>query len=134
MAEFIMKDMVSRSGMAKQFVIASCATSSEEIFAGVGNPVYPRARAVLARHGLSCEGKRATLLRRDDYDKYDAFLCMDSANVASTLRIFSADPQNKVGRLLDRDISDPWYTGRFDAAYRDIYAGCESLFERLKQQ
>ena len=38
MAEFVLKDMVSRRGMADQFEIASAATSTEEIWNGVGNP------------------------------------------------------------------------------------------------
>lgn len=36
MAEFVMKDLVKKAGLEKQFQIASAATSREEI----GNPVY----------------------------------------------------------------------------------------------
>ena len=45
MAEFVLKDMVAKCGLAEQFEIASAATSTEEIFNGVGNPVYPTAKA-----------------------------------------------------------------------------------------
>ena len=38
MAEFVMKDLVEKAGLAGNFDIASAATSTEEI----GNPVYPR--------------------------------------------------------------------------------------------
>lgn len=69
MAEFILKDMVSRLGIADEFVIASSATSTEEIFRGVGNPVYPPAREELAKHGISCDGKRAVQLQASDYGK-----------------------------------------------------------------
>ena len=55
MAEFVMKDLVERAGAAERFEIASAATSTEEI----GNPVYPPARAMLARHGIDCGGKTA---------------------------------------------------------------------------
>ena len=41
MAEFVLKDMVSKRGIADQFEIAAVATSTEEIWNGVGNPVYP---------------------------------------------------------------------------------------------
>ena len=71
MAEFIFKDMVKKQGIADDFVIASSATSTEEIWNGIGNPVYPPAKAELAKHGLSCEGKRAVQLTKNDYDKYD---------------------------------------------------------------
>ena len=55
MAEFILKDLAKKQGVADQFVIASSATSTEEIWNGVGNPVYPPAKAELAKHGISCD-------------------------------------------------------------------------------
>ena len=41
------------------------------LYNGVGNPVYPPARAELAKHGICCDGKHAVQLRRSDYEKYD---------------------------------------------------------------
>ena len=132
MAEFIFKDMLQKCGREKEFVVDSSATSSEEIWNGIGNPVYPPAKAELAEHDISCEGKRAVQLKKSDYDKYDLFLCMDSRNVTNTMRIFGSDPDNKVRRLLkNKDVSDPWYTDRFDVAYNDIYNGCRQLLESL---
>lgn len=57
MAEFIMKSIISERGLSDRFYIASAATSTEEIWNGVGNPVYPPAKRELAKHGISCEGK-----------------------------------------------------------------------------
>lgn len=132
MAEFIFKDMVQKIGLEKEFVIASSATSTEEIWNGIGNPVYPPAKAELAEHGISCKGKRAVQLKKSDYDKYDMFICMDSRNVTNTMRIFGNDPDHKVCKLLkNKDVSDPWYTDRFDVAYNDIYEGCCQLLESL---
>ena len=132
MAEFVMKDLVAKRGVADRFLIASAATSDEEI----GNPVYPPARAELKRHGLSCEGKFAVQVRKSDYDNYDLFVVMDRNNVRNIGRIFGNDPKGKVHKLLSfagrsDDVSDPWYSGRFDIAWRDIYAGCTALFEKL---
>ena len=139
MAEFILKDMVQKQGIAEQFVISSAATSTEEIWNGVGNPVYPPAKAELARHGIGCEGKRAVQLTRADYDKYDFLIGMDSANIRNMQRILGGDPEEKVFKLLsfaeqDRDISDPWYTGNFGVTYSDIVLGCESFLEYLSQR
>lgn len=92
MAEFVFKDMVSKRGLADQFYIASAATSTEEIWNGIGNPVYPPAREELARHGISCKGKRAVQLTKADYDKYDYILGMDHWNLKNMLRILKADP------------------------------------------
>ena len=132
MAEFIFKDMIKKNGIEKQFFIASAATSSEEIWGSVGNPVYPPARAELAKHGIGCDGKRAVQLKREDYEKYDLFVGMDSANIRNMHMIFGGDPDGKIRKLMDYtsrpgDVADPWYSDRFDIAYRDIYEGCEGL-------
>ena len=139
MAEFIFKDMVSKQGLSDRFYIASAATSTEEIWNGIGNPVYPPAREELAKHGIDCKGKRAVQLTKADYDKYDYILGMDHWNLKNMLRILKSDPEDKVKLLLDysdnpRDIADPWYTGGFDATYSDVVEGCEAFLEYLKDK
>ena len=136
MAEFILKDLTYRAGISDQFQISSAATSTEEIWNGVGNPVYPPARAELAKHGISCEGKRAVQLARTDYVKYDYLIGMDSANIRNMYRMLGGDPEGKIFKLLsfcgkDEDISDPWYTGDFSTTYADIAEGCKGLLELL---
>ncbi|MBE6578588.1 MAG: low molecular weight phosphotyrosine protein phosphatase [Ruminococcaceae bacterium] len=136
MAEFILKDMVEKQGRTKEFFIASCATSTEEIWNGVGNPVYPPAKAELAKHGISCGGKRAVQLQKADYVNYDLLIAMDSNNLRNIHRMLGGDPDRKVRKLMDYtprggDVADPWYTDRFDIAYRDIEEGCRCLLEQL---
>jgi protein-tyrosine phosphatase len=136
MAEFIFKDMLRKKGIEAELTVASSATSSEEIWGNVGNPVYPPARAELAKHGIGCDGKRAVQLKREDYEKYDLFVGMDSANIRNMHRIFGGDPDGKIRKLMDYtsrpgDVADPWYSDRFDIAYRDIYEGCEGLLDAL---
>ena len=138
MAEFIFKDLVKKQRIADRFVIASSATSTEEIWNGIGNPVYPPAKAELAKHGLSCNGKRAVQLKKSDYDKYDIFIGMDSANIRNMLRIFGGDPDGKVRRMMDYtdrggDVADPWYSDRFDVAYQDILEGCTALLKAVQK-
>ena len=135
-AEFIFRDMLKRKGLEDRFTVDSSATSTEEIWNGVGNPVYPPAREELARHGLSCEGKRAVQVTKADYDRYDWLICMDSNNVRNLLRILGGDPDGKVHKLMDYtdrggDVADPWYCGHFDITYRDICEGCEALLNDL---
>ncbi len=136
MAEFILKDMVAGLGIADEFVIASSATSTEEIFRGVGNPVYPPAREELAKHGISCDGKRAVQLQASDYGKYDLFIGMDSANIRNMTRMLGGDPDGKIRKLMDYvgggDVADPWYSGNFQVTYRDIYNGCTALLEEIR--
>jgi len=138
MAEFILKDMVLKLDIADQFEIASAATSTEEIWNGIGNPVYPPAKKELAKHGISCEGKRAVQLKKSDYDEYDFLIGMDQMNIRNMLRITNGDPEHKIFQLLDfgdcpRDIADPWYTGNFDETYDDILEGCEALLHYLSK-
>lgn len=128
MAEFVMKDLAARRGVSDQFVIASAATSTEEI----GNPVYPPARRRLAQAGISCEGKRAVQMTRQDYGRYDYLIGMDHWNISNMIRIVGGDPEGKIVRLLDLterqgDVADPWYTGDFEATFRDVKEGCEAL-------
>lgn len=132
MAEFVLKDMVARRGIADQFHIASAATSREEI----GNPVYPPAVQELARHGISAAGKYAVQLRASDYGEYDYLLAMEQYNIGNMMKILREDPEGKVRLLLDftghpGDIADPWYCGHFDQTYADICRGCKGLLAAL---
>lgn len=132
MAEFIMKKLACENGIGDDIYIASCAVSSEEL----GNPVYPPARAELAKHGISCSGKCAVQLKRSDYDSYDYFIGMDTSNIRGMNRIFGSDPEEKIYKLLtfagrSDDVSDPWYSRDFTAAYNDILEGCRGLMAKL---
>ena len=132
MAEFVMKDMVAREGLAGRFEIASAATSAEEL----GNPVYPPARAELARHGISCRGKTARQLARSDYGAWDWLIGMEPVNIRNMLRILGGDPEGKVRLLMsfagsDAPIDDPWYTRDFDEVYGQIVQGCRGLLDAL---
>lgn len=129
-AEFVMKDILKRKDGL--ITVASSATSAEEL----GNAVYPPARRVLEKHGINCGEKRAVRLKKDDYGKYDLFVCMDGRNAANALRIFGSDPDGKITLLTSAagksgDIEDPWYSGNFDGVYRQIRDYCESLAEKL---
>ncbi len=143
MAEFVLKDLVRQRRLGDQFYIESAATTGEEIWGGRGNPVYTLARKKLAEHGigvpgndLGCEAKRAQLLRRADYDRYDFLIGMDSENLHDMHRICGGDPECKISLLLDytdhpRDVSDPWYTRDFEMTWQDILAGCNGLLKYL---
>ncbi len=133
MAEFVMKDLVAKAGRADEFHIESAATSSEEL----GNPVHPGTRKRLAEEGISCAGKTARQLRRDDYDQWDLIIGADAANLRNMQRLFGGDPAGKLHLLLDyadrpgQSIADPWYTGNFDETYDDVLAGCKGLMAAL---
>ncbi len=155
MAEFVMKKMVAdeaadpssalcRAGLsAADFEIASAATSTEEI----GNPVYPPARRLLNSRGINCDGHAARQMTQRDYNHYDYIVLMDrnnlrnlrwNINAADYARETSRDTQErkKVSLMMDwtnhpGDVADPWYTGNFEATWRDVNEGCEGLLDEI---
>ena len=132
MAEMVMKRLVREAGRSEQFEIASAATSTEEI----GNPVYPPARRKLAEHGISCDGKTARQITREDYLYYDVIIAMDGNNLRNLRRLLGEDTDHKIRLLMDYtnrpgDVADPWYTGDFEATWRDVLEGCQGLLAAL---
>lgn len=132
MAEYVMKELVRKAGREEEFEIASAATSREEI----GNPVYPPARRKLAEHGIACDGHAARQMTERDYRRYDYLIGMDSANRRNMQRICSGDPDGKISLLMEHtnrpsDVADPWYTGDFEATWRDVLSGCQALLEEI---
>lgn len=134
MAEFVLKDIVQKEGIASEFYIASAATSTEEI----GNPVHHGTRSKLAQVGISTSGKYAVQMKRSDYQEYDYIIGMDSWNYRNMLRIAGKDKEEKISLLLDytdhpRDVADPWYTGDFEKTYEDVLAGCQGFLTYLRK-
>ena len=135
MAEFVMKDLVKKAGLASQFHIESAATSREEI----SNPVYPPARRKLAEHGISCDGHAARQLTNADYEKYDLLIGMDRANLRDMYHICGGDFAGRLYLLMDYtdrpgDVPDPWYTGDFEATWQDVLAGCQGLLKESMRE
>ena len=126
MGEFVLKDMVAKRGIAREFQIASAAVSREEI----GNPVYPPARRELQKHGIRCDGHAAHQITRSELDGYDKIYYMDASNARYLHRLFG-DAAEKCQPLLNRDVADPWYTGDFAATWNDIVEGCQNILEEL---
>ncbi len=131
MAEFVFKDMLKKRGLDRYCRVESAATSFEE----VGNPVHPGTRQVLAEHDISCAGKTAHRMTPQDYRDFDYLIGMDSGNIRSMRSICGGDPDGKIHKLLDfcggGDVADPWYTGDFQATWRDVNRGLEALMEEL---
>ena len=134
MAEFLLNHITTKYGIADDFYIVSAATSTEEI----GNPVHYGTRRKLAQYGIRTDGKTAFQLRTSDYEKYDYFIGMDSANIRNMTRILKGDPEGKIYKMLsfagsERDVADPWYTGDFEATFEDIMTGLEAFLKELPE-
>ncbi len=132
MAEFVMKQRVEQAGRSGDFQIESAATSTWEL----GNPVYPPAKAMLAQHGIRCEGKTARQLQKQDYEHFDLLIGMDADNLVEMKKICGGDPEGKLHLMLDYtsrpgNVADPWYTHDFEATWRDVSEGCDGLLAQL---
>ena len=132
MAHCVLTQMVKEKGLEKAFFIDSMATSTEAL----GCSIYPPAKRKLHEKGVPIIAHYSTQIEKKDYSRFDHIIGMDSANIRNILRICGGDPEGKVYRLLEltdhpRDVADPWYTGDFDATYRDVVQGCTALLERL---
>jgi len=135
MAEFVMKDLVKKAGLEKDFLIESAATSTEEI----GNDIHYGTRTKLLREGVPFSRRAARQITAADYDRYDYLVAMDEENLYYMNRRWGNDPDNKISLLLEfagktREIADPWYTGNFDQTYLDIVEGCEALLGKVKSE
>lgn len=135
MAQSVLQYLVNNRGLTDLFYIASVATSREEIGNG---PHYGTLRK-LQQVGIPVIPHRAVQMTRQDYLDYDYLIGMDTANIRNMNAIAGGDPQGKIYKLLSfagegRDVADPWYTGDFDATYRDVMAGCEGFLEFLKER
>ena len=143
MAEYILKNMLDQNSIKDDFYVASAATSTEEIWNGIGNPIYPPAARELKRHGIGntpytdFSSKHAVQVRKEDYEFYDYILCADSANIRNTLRITGPDTAHKVHLILDyagrtgQSIADPWYSGDFVQTYQDLEEGLKGFLKSL---
>ncbi len=125
MAEFVLKDMAKKAGVAHKFQIASVAVSQEEL----GNPIYPPAQRELNRHGIPFDRRRARQITQADCDNYDYIYYMDASNLRYLNRMFPGE--TKFLPFLDRSVADPWYTGDFTQTWADIWEGCSRILEEF---
>ena len=142
MAERVMKDLVKKKGLDKEFEITSGAVSDEEW----GNPIYPPAKRKLAEHAISSSGHSAHKISRAEFDENDLVIVMDCLNLTWLARIVGDEKvadHDKVHMLMEfaedtivprekaTDVADPWYTGDFETTYREVVAGCNGILNFL---
>ena len=134
MAEYVMKDLVAKSGLEDRFEITSGAVSDEEWF----NPIYPPAQRKLREKGVPFGKHSAHKISRAEFDAQDLVVVMDRSNLRWLSRIVGEDAmKGKVRMMMDfagvsRDVADPWYTGDFEQTYQDVLAGCKGIIEEFE--
>lgn len=137
MAEFITKKIVKDLGKENEYEIASAATTEDAIISGIGHDIDVRSQRVMNEHEIPFNHRQARKMVKSDYEKYDYIIGMDEENFFDMNHISAGDPDRKEYKLLSfagsmMDVDDPWYTGDFEAAYQDIYRGCEALIKKIE--
>jgi len=132
MAHFVFQDLVNKADLTDSFFIDSKATSTDALGESTHYGTVKKLREV----GVPVLPHTSTQITKADYRKFDYIIAMDTNNIRSLDRILKGDPQNKISKLLSfagkpGDIADPWYTGDFDATYRDVLEGCTGLLNEL---
>ena len=146
MAEMVMKELCRQAGVDNLFEIDSAAVSREEI----GNDIYPPAKRKLREKCIPFPFHAARQITRADYESYDYIICADRSNLRWLERIIGEDTAHKVSLMMSwyqnqitnhqspitnlenvPDVSDPWYTGDFESAYRDIAESCRAILKQL---
>lgn len=135
MAQFVFQHIVNERGLSDRFYIDSMATSTEEL----GNPPHRGTVRKMHEVGIRVIPHEARQVSWRDYDKFDYIIGMDTWNIRNLNRMLKGDPDGKVHKFLtfagsERDIADPWYTGDFDATYRDVCEGCEGFLAYLRDR
>ena len=132
MAQSVFTHMVKQKGLEDIFEIDSAATSREEI----GNAPHYGTVCKLKQEGIPVVSHRARQMTRKDYEYYDYLIGMDTANIRNMNIIAGGDKDGKIYKMLSfggssRDVADPWYTGDFDATYRDVTEGLTAFLKQV---
>ena len=123
MAEFIFKDLIKKEGLEDKFEVSSLALSDEES----GNDIYYLAKEELDKHHIPYTKRKARRFTLNDYDYYDQIYIMDESNKRLINRIVQ-DRDGKI-KMLNGIIADPWYSGDFDTAFKQIKEGCLNILK-----
>lgn len=134
MAEAIFRKMIKDSNLENYIYCDSAATSSYEL----GNPVYYKTKEILESYGISAEGMYSRQLQLKDLD-FDYIVAMDKNNLINIRNFFKLNENDKVKLLLEytgisKEIEDPYYTRDFVTTYKEIYKGCQALFEYIRKK
>ena len=129
MAEFVMKHLVARAGLEKNFQIESAGCHPS-----IGTPLSNGTAHELKKNNIPFTRRTSEQLNSWDYEHFDYLIGLDRSNVRDMKDICGGDPDKKIFLLMDfagehRDVDDPWYTDDYATTYKDCLIGCEALLE-----
>ena len=125
MAEYALRDALEQAGLGEAAQVSSAGTSAWE----VGNPIDPRAGALLRRHGIDSEAHIARQMEDEELREADLVLALDHDHV-DPLRRALGERAEQTLRMM-RDFAP---TPVEDTGIRDPWYGDESGFETTREQ
>ncbi|SLM91957.1 low molecular weight protein-tyrosine-phosphatase [Brachybacterium nesterenkovii] len=137
MAEFMLREAFGRAGLGESVEVASAGTTSWE----AGEPIDPRAAAVLSARGIDSSAHRARHMAREELERADLILALDDDHVGPLRRVAGAASQRiRMIRAFDPDagedlgIRDPWYgdDADFDRAAALLDAAIPGIVEHVR--
>lgn len=134
MAEAVFKEMLKKEGLEHQVSVDSAATGTWNL----GQEPHYGTKKRLAKAGISTEGLLSRLIADSDLSA-DYIIGMDDSNIENIHHFIAGRPSGQVVKLLqfsgeNRGIADPYYTGDFEATFRDVTKGCQALIEQIKKE
>jgi protein-tyrosine phosphatase len=135
MAEAVFQKMVDEAGLSSQVQVDSAGTGSWHVDE---RPHYGT-RQVLIKHGITYNGRARQITQKDMTASDTYIIAMDQGNVTDLQLRFGQHPN--LYRLLDfaqktdeRNVPDPYYTGKFDEVYQLVKDGCRGLLATIQEQ
>jgi protein-tyrosine phosphatase len=140
MAEAIFAHLVEKAGLQNEIECDSAGTGGWHI----GAPAHHGTMQVLREAGIEYSG-RGRQITPDDLQNFDYIIAMDNENLAGVRAMINPKypPRAQITLLLEysrlardnyiSEVPDPYFVGRFDAAFRLIESGCEGLLEEIRR-
>ncbi len=99
----------------------------------------PRSINVAKHHGIDIMDQRSRLFVKEDFDRFDLILAMDSSNYQNILRLAASDVQKEKVKLImnyerpgyNQAVPDPyWNSDGFEGVYQMLDRACDKIIEQ----
>lgn len=139
MAEYALREAVEAEGLAGEVEIASAGTTGWES----GNPIDPRAGALLREHGIDPSGHRARRMDPEELRSADLVLALDHDHVDPIRSVLGAHRAAETLRMVrdfapepveDTGIRDPWYGDEsgFELTWEQITEAVDGILDHVR--
>ncbi|MCV3445820.1 low molecular weight phosphotyrosine protein phosphatase [Campylobacter lari] len=129
MAEFIMKDLVSKANLNDKFTICSAGTSGYHD----GEDMHYKTKSLLKDKDIISEPFYSRKLTEKICKENDYIIVMDNTNFKDVIKNFP-DFKHKIQKITSYalelgydEVPDPWYSGNFNETYYILSKACANL-------